>query len=127
MNENFRVHDPNGKMVYIGSGPHGNWGNSPDCKFQNVADYVEVLVDYIQRGVVDPGMFTATIALPQQIMFNEPNKAVELIEQLKPLVESNKVKYVNYTEVIDTWRTYFDSELNIFPVEEIDPDDYTCP
>ena len=127
VNENFRVHDPNGRMVYIGSGPHGNWGNSPDCEFQNVVDYVEVLVDYIQRGVVDPGIFTATIALPQQIMFNEPNKAVELIEQLKPLVESNKVKYVNYTEVVDTWRTHFDSEPNIFPFEEIDPDDYTCP
>ncbi len=125
-NENFEVHDPDGRMVYVGAGPHGNWGDKDGCAFQSVADYVEVLVDYLERGVVEPKMFTATIAFPQKIIFQQPEKAEATLQQLAPLVDEGKVVYATYTEIVDTWRTQFDSEPNIFTFDQINPADYTC-
>ena len=126
--DEFAVHDASGHMVYVGSGPHGNWGNSSDCEFQNAADYVETLVDYIERGVVDgENIFTATIAIPGNIMFDETERVAELMDQLEPLVESGQVEYAHYTEVVETWRTSFNSVPNIFPFDSIDPTDHTCP
>jgi len=126
-NDDFYIHDPDNRMVYVAGGPHGNWEGTNNCTFQNAADYAETLVNYMQDGTVDnTKIFTAAMTLPQTIMFNQKEKITELLEQLEPLVEAGYVKYVTYTELVDIWRTKFNSEPNIFKFNEIDPADYTC-
>jgi len=126
-NDDFYTHTPDGRMVYIGPGPHGNWGDNFDCTFQNIADYIELLVKYMQDGTIDnTKMFTASVTLPQNIMFSKQDKIAETLEQLEPLVEAGYIEYVNYTEVVDIWHTQYNSEPNIFTFDEIDPADYTC-
>ncbi len=129
-NDDFYQHDPNKRLVNISGGPHGNWGGGPNCVFQNVVDYVEVLVDYLERGVIEGGkMYTATIAIPQSVMFDSTkhHKVSALLTQIEPLVADGRVVLANFSEVVQIWRTSYGSNPNIFRFENVDQADYTCP
>lgn len=126
----FLTHDPTARMAYVGSGlQHSNWGGGPDCDFHDGADYVETLIDYLDAGKIPSGrMYTATIAIPQSIIFDSSRHAelMGMLEQLAPHVAAGRVVYATYTEVVQIWKESYDAEPNILPYDAIDPADYTC-
>jgi len=130
-NASFRVHDSSGSLVYVGPGVHhSNWSGRGACDFGSVADYVEVLVDYLQRGDIESGrIYTASLPIPQSVIFSEAehHKLTAQIEQLAPLIASGHVVYATYSQVVDVWRTRYGSQPSILPFTSIDPADYTCP
>ena len=116
--------------MYVAPGlQHNNWSGNPNCAFQNVVDYIEVLVDYIEGGVVSPGLYTASVALPNNRMFSPAAfpELEALFDQLQPLVDSGRVVYATYREVAEIWQESYDSQPTIFPFNQVDPADYTCP
>ena len=129
-NDNFWVHDDGGRLIYVAPGhQHSNWAGSRDCYFQNGADYVETLAEYLEEGTIATGkIYTSTIAVPQSVIFNadEHQKLIDIIEQLQPLVDEGKVEILHFTDVVDVWETEYDSEPNIFRFDQVDPADYTC-
>lgn len=122
----FSVHDVNGTVAYIGSGPLNNWSDSADCEFRNTVDYVEVLTEYLHQGKVEPHIFTATISLPQGVIFNEPEEAKKLTDQLQPLIDQGLAQHATYSEILDIWRTRFAAQGHRYPFEAVDEEDYTC-
>ena len=129
----FYTHDSDNHMVYVGPGQqHANW-NADRCEhdFATPADYTSVLLDYIERGLAPAGrLYTLSIGVPQSVMFGDTNGQDILfnaLEELQPLVTEGKVVFATYSEVVDIWRTDYDSEPNIFRFDQIDPGDYTCP
>ncbi len=125
----FLVHDPAAPLVYVGPGTqHTDWFGRGEWEFATVADYVQVLVDYIASGKLPKGkMYTATIAIPQQIIFNAPlhHKLTDQFDQLAPLVNQGKVVYAHYSDVVEQWVRDYDEESNLLPFDAIDPVDYT--
>ncbi len=128
--DQFWEHDEDGTMVYVAPGmQHSNWFDNRQCYFDSSADYVEVLAEYIGEGRLPAGkMYTNTIAIPQKVIFDpEMYSYVEdQIKQLQPLVDQGKVKYVSYTELVEIWRSEYNSEPNMVLFEEISAKDYTC-
>ena len=128
--DDFWVHDDGGRLIYVAPGhQHSNWFGGRECFFESGADYVETLVDYLERGVIPTEkIYTSTIAVPQSIIFeaDDHQKLLDVVDQLEPLVEAGKVEFVHFTDVVEIWRTRYDSEPNIFLFDEISPSDYTC-
>jgi hypothetical protein len=129
--ENFKEHNANGGMVYVGPGvQHGIFGGCKNTNFANPVDYVKVLIEYMQNGQIDGDkIYTTSIGIPQSVIFdpNEYKRVQKVMDQLAPLVTSGRVIYVTYSEVVDIWRTQYNAEPNIYTMEMIDPGDFTCP
>ncbi len=126
----FLTHDPDGRMAYVGPGlHHQNWNEGHNCYFANALDYIEVLLDYMERGEIDASLiYTVSMPLPQSMMLQRENHAtiIERIEQLEPLVEAGFVRFVTYSQVVEIWREEYGSQPNIFTFDNIDEEDYTC-
>lgn len=131
--DDFYTHDTDNHMVYVAPGlQHANW-NPDRCKhnFATPADYANVVLDYIEEGLIPAGeLYTLSIGVPQSVMFGDLD-AQELLfgvlAELQLLADEGEVIFATYTEVVDIWRGDFDSEPNIFTFDQIDPEDYTCP
>lgn len=127
----FKIHDANGRMVNVGPGQqHSNWGASADCRFQDGADYVLVLIDYLRRGILPPGrVYTATITVPQKVIFNQSNqsKLETILDKLIPVIANGRAVYASYSEVVALWQGDYQAQPNILSFDAIDPVDYTCP
>ena len=131
--DDFYTHDSDSRMAYVGPGLHHfNW-NPNRCQhdFATPADYINVLLDYIDQGVIPAGkIYTLSIGVPQGVLFGdleEQEMLFDALQELQPLVDEGSVIFASYTEVVDIWRTDYDAEPNIFTFDQIDPDDYTCP
>jgi len=122
-NEDFYVHDDNMRMVYTGSGVHGNWGGTTDCEFASPIDYIEVLQQYQRKGKIDSSlMWTSNIYVPQKVMFEN----LEQFEEILIGGESLDIEYVTYSELVGIWMNKYQSQPSQLLLSEIDPSDYTC-
>jgi hypothetical protein len=130
----FHDHDTSdeARMVYVGSGPNqfcADWNPMADCHFTNTADFVGVLVDYLETGRLESNkIYTTTLFIPQSIIF-DPTKhdlVNTVLQQLNIMASAGQVEYAHFTEVVDTWRTQYNSVPNIVQYDRIDPADYTC-
>ena len=126
----FLTHDADGHLAYVGPGlHHQNWSGGRNCFFASALDYIEVLLDYMERGEIESDrIYTVSIPLPQSMMLQRENHAtvLERFEELEPLVEAGLVRYATYSEVVEIWREDYGSQPNIFTFDNIDPADYTC-
>ncbi len=113
--EDFWVHDPNGPLVYVGPGEYDNWGTKRGKR--STSEFVQDVLTQLEVGALDPqGIYTATIAVPQNIIFH-PEKYAKLqafLEQLSPLVAAGKVEYVTYSQVVEIWREQYQARPNIY-------------
>ena len=124
--DNWTVHDPEGRMIYIASGPHANRnGRRGDNFFETEADYIKVLLKYIDEGKVENQMLTAAIPIPQSLLFEGAPGAAEIIRMLDEIRDEQNIVFASYTEIAEIWRDKYDSEPQIFNFDEIDPADYT--
>ncbi len=125
--DDFLVHDPEGRMVNVASGPHASC-TRPEIvnAFENEIDYIQVLLDYINEGKIEDQLLTVSVAIPQKELFGGASEAVELVRELDSLPEDDRIIWASYTEVVDAWRSDYDSEPQIFLFEDIDSADYTC-
>jgi len=111
----FWVHDPLGPFVYIGPGEYDNWGNKRGKR--STAEFISDLLLLLEGGELDPELiYTATLAVPQNIIFNssEHAKLLALLEQLAPLAEEGKIVYANYSEIIEIWQQQYGARPNIY-------------
>jgi len=116
--EDFWVHDPNGSIVYIGPGEHGNWGSKTPGR--STPEFVRYVAEGLRNGTLDRNkMYTASIAIPQGIIFDpgEHRKLLDLLDELKPLIDSGQAVYVTYSEAVDIWRQEYGGDPNIFFAE----------
>ncbi len=127
--EAFFVHDPETRVIYVGPGlQHQNWGGG-ECAFEDIADYVGVLVDYMDAGRIPRNaIYTGTLAVPQSVIFDRSRhgEVGAILDKLEPYVASGRVVYATYREVVRAWLDRFDGEPNLFLFDDIDPADYTC-
>lgn len=117
----FWSHDPQGPFVYVGPGEHDNWNN----KFgkRSTPDFLRDLLLLLESGALEPDLiYTATIAVPQSIIFStaEHQKLLVLLEQLAPLAEEGKIVYANYAEIIQIWQQQYSARPNIYIEEDVD-------
>jgi len=130
----FHSHDvdADARMVFVASGPNqhcADWGPKTGCHFQNTADFVEVMVDYIDSEKLASGkLYTTTLFVPQPIIFSADQGALLLaiLEQMEPLIKNGKVQYAHFTEVAEVWRNGYGEEPNIVQYDRFEPADYTC-
>jgi len=111
----FWAHDQQGPFVYIGPGEYDNWNNKHGKR--STPDFVRDLLLLLEKGELDPTLiYTATLAVPQSIIFNatEHAKLLALLDQLAPLSAEGKVIYANYSEIIEIWQQQFDARPNIY-------------
>ncbi|NOY97714.1 MAG: hypothetical protein GXP40_00710 [Chloroflexi bacterium] len=111
----FWTHDPNGPMVYIGPGEYDNWSANPT--HLPTSEFVQYLLAQLEQGRLPRDkMYTASIAVPQSIIFHpeEYGDLLAVLDQLKPLVESGQVVYATYAQVVEIWRTEYGASPNIF-------------
>ncbi|MFW6116076.1 MAG: hypothetical protein ACOC7Y_03325, partial [Chloroflexota bacterium] len=75
--EDFWIHDPNGRLVYVGPGERSNWDSArPDL---STPQFVSHLARQLHQGALDRNrMYTASIPVPQSIIFN-PERHGELL------------------------------------------------
>lgn len=126
--EDFLIHDPAGRMVVVGSGPHATCTRqkAPHA-FATEAEYIEMLLDYIEEGKVQDQLLTASVAMPQSSLFGGVSEAAGFVRMLDSIREDEHVIFATYTEVVDAWQQEYDAEPQVFLFEDIDLSDYTCP
>lgn len=114
-NDNFWIHEPNERMVYIGPGEHEDWGK--ESQLLSTPEFIAHLLNQIDAGII-PGnrMYTVTIAVPQSIIFNaaERSKLLARLQEIEPYIQSGRAQYVTYSEAVQIWMTRFDSQPNIY-------------
>ncbi len=121
-NENFWVHDPGERMVYVGPGEHANW--NPDSSCLSTPEFVRTLAGQLEQGTIDRDrMYTASIAVPQSVIFNpeEHQRLLALLGQLAPLIESGQAVYVTYSQAVDIWREEYGVRPNVFYRDGVNP------
>ncbi|MBN1541793.1 hypothetical protein JW992_06575 [candidate division KSB1 bacterium] len=111
----FWVHDPQGPLVYIGPGEYDNWGNK--WGLRSTAEFVNDLLDQLQAGTLDRQvMYTASIAVPQSIIFDakEHAKLLAVFETLEPRVASGQIVYVTYAQAVHIWQSEYGAKANLY-------------
>lgn len=109
-------------MIYIGPGEHSNWGKN--SQYLSTPEFIQFLSDGIEQGTIDNGkMYTASIAVPQSIIFdsNQFGELLDLLDQLTPLIESEQAVYVTYSQAVEIWQREYKSQPNIFYREGVEP------
>lgn len=120
--QDFWAHDPDGRLIYVGPGEHANW--DADRPWQSTPEFVQAMADQLEQGAVDRDkMYTASIAVPQSVIFHpERHPALlALLDQLAPLIESDRAVHVTYAQAVDIWRTEYGARPNIFFREGVEP------
>ena len=119
--QDFWVHDPEGRMAYVGPGEYNNW--NADRPYLSTPEFVQYVIEQLEQGTIDRDrMYTASIAVPQKTIFfpEEHEKLLAVLDQLAPLVESGQVVYVTYTQAVEIWRTEYGARPNIFHRQGVD-------
>jgi hypothetical protein len=120
--QSFWSHDAEGSLIYVGPGERGNW--SAERGWRSTPEFVQTVADQLEEGTIDRDkMYTASIAVPQSIIFDlqRHQELLALLDQLKPLIESGRATYATYSEAVDIWRRDFDARPNIFFLEGVEP------
>jgi len=113
--EDFWTHDPGGPIVYVGPGEYDNW--SGNAAHLSTPEFVRYLLGQLELAAIPSDrMYTATVAVPQAIVFHpeEYGDLLAVLEELAPLVEAGQVVYVTYSQVVETWREGYGASPNIF-------------
>jgi hypothetical protein len=125
--DDFLTHDESSSMVYVGPGMScTDWfGNRIDeyPPLNTTAEYVEILVEELENEQIPRGkMYTATIAVPQTIIFNESLhfKLTEQLDRLTTLALEGKVIFETYTGIVEIWKEHYNSQENIFAYDELE-------
>ena len=73
------------------------------------------------------GQICHTFFIPQKVMFDPAawEKVTANLERLRPLVESGRVVYTHYEDVIEKWKAA-GAEPSIIQYDEMDPSLRTC-
>ncbi|MDP1716435.1 MAG: hypothetical protein Q8L41_16995 [Anaerolineales bacterium] len=111
----FWIHDPNGSLIYIGPGEYDNWGSRG--RKRSTLEFVQDILYQLKAGALDQNaMYTATIAVPQRIIFH-PEEHAELLaifDQLAPLAAAGDLVYVTYSQAVEIWQTLYHARPNIY-------------
>ncbi len=102
---NFYTHDNAQHLVYVGGYQRTFWG---------VWDLLEKQED----GLLEEGkIYTATVFLEQNQMLEEDfvQTFEQEIQKLKPYEEEGRIEWVTLQQVVEIWRTEYDSVPNIYP------------
>jgi len=113
--DDFWTHDPNGPMVYVGPGEYDNWG-AKRGKRTTYEFILDVLAQLEVGSLERHAMYTATIAVPQSIIFHpeEHAKLQGLLDELSPLVDAGKIEYVTYSQALEIWQEKYQAKPNIY-------------
>ncbi len=120
--EQFWVHDPEGRLIYVGPGEHANWRD--DQPWRSTPDFVRALANQLEEGSIDRDrMYTASIAVPQSVIFKPERHGAlaALLDDLAPLIASGQAVYVTYSEAVSIWQEMYDAEPNIFFSDTVEP------
>ncbi len=113
--DDFWVHDPNGPMIYIGPGEYDNWGSKRGKR--STFDFVQDVLTQLEDGQLDRNsIYTATIAVPQRIIFHPEDhiKLQTVLEQISTLVTGGNIEYATYSQVVEIWREQYQGVSNIY-------------
>lgn len=114
-NEQFTVHNPNGKLHYVGSGRSlGAFGSTNGAK---PLDYIKGLLERIANGTAPAGkIYTASINFNEDMMIDSDyyDELEDYLKAFKPYIDSGQMVYANFPEVVEAWQTVFNSEPNIY-------------
>lgn len=118
----FYTHDPEGSMIYIGSGYiNPDFFGKAETNPENNIDYIQTLVDALEDGSLDrTKMYTATIGIPQSLLTADGFETLLIqIEKLLPLAQQGKVEFVTFTQAVEIWKTTYNEEPNTLRYEEV--------
>ncbi len=113
--QDFWVHDPQGPLVYVGPGEYDNWGGRRGQR--STPEFVRDLLAQLEAGAIArDAMYTASLAVPQSIIFNldEYARLQALLEQLAPLADSGQIVYVTYSQAVEIWQMEYDARPNLY-------------
>ncbi len=115
----FWVHDPSGPFIYIGPGEYDNWSSVP--RQRSTLEFIEMLRFLLTNHLIKrDAMYTASIAVPQHMIFNPVQhlRLMDLLDKLLPYVDEGKVVFVHYSEAAEIWKDTYDSKPNIVFLDE---------
>ena len=105
-NENFLVNDENAPLPYVGLYMHG---------WEGVND----LIAKQQAGELEPGkIYTVTIFTGDMKKSSTIQQFRSQLEELSDARERGEVQFVGIKEVVDIWKTQYNSEPNIYVYTE---------
>ena len=126
----FVAHDDTQRLPYIGTGlQHSNWSGSANCDFEHGVEYAQVLLDMADSGVLPAHrIYTVTVAFPSSVMLDPEkyDRGLQIIEAAVALQDAGRAQIASCQDVLEIWRSDFDSVPNIVTYDQIDPGDYTC-
>jgi hypothetical protein len=114
-NDNFWVHDPDERMVYIGPGEHTDWGRRDE--HLSSPEFVKHLVEALEAGTISRDrMYTVTLAVPQSVIFDADmhTDLTAKLNEIAPYIRSGQARYVTYSEAYDIWITHFGGRPTIY-------------
>ena len=109
--EEFRVHDPSGNLIVIGTG--GYLGN------------LEKLIDdiYISKKAPSDKMYTLSIMfMERDVWLGGEKKLLQyetILKEVDSYVKQGSVKWATLSEIVEIWKTEYNSEPNIYECESI--------
>ncbi|MFO0548597.1 MAG: hypothetical protein U0271_09430 [Polyangiaceae bacterium] len=131
-NADFTTDDP-AKLPYVGPGlQHTDWGNTCPYGFHDARDYIPVILTMVDEGSAAPGLYTATLALPEDTLkLGDPAgrwaHAIEIIEGVNELAAADaRIQWANYSTVVETWQTEFASSPTRVALTDIPAERWTC-
>ena len=132
--DDFHTHDTSAdaRMVYVGSGPNqfvADWGAMGECHFNDTADFVAVVSEYIATGKLPAGkMYTTTLVVPQPILFDTARRSdlFSILDKLLPLAKDGRLRFQHLSETVATWRNDYNSEPNIVRYSSFAEAERTC-
>jgi hypothetical protein len=118
-------------IIYVAQGyPHdeSNLGPREEMKvkvFASKGAYIKELVEKIQDGELPPNkMYTASIHVRDNsivklgdVEHNVNDGLVEILTELKPLVDQGQIRYVTYQEAARIWKQDYGEDPNIVDIE----------
>jgi hypothetical protein len=123
--DDFHIHDESASMIYVGPGyTKSSWSEEPDVNqtIESAIDYIEVLAENLEKGEIKSNkMYTVSFPIPQKIIFNQSLHYLmtERLDRLVDLMNEGKVICETYSRIVEIWQEDYNSEPNIFTVDEL--------
>ena len=128
--DQFYTNQPDGQIINFGMGyPYdqlnlGETHSSGSKVSASYGSYIKELVDQIESGDAPAGkMYTAAVQIRDQITVDgeggvDVNSGLQqFLDELKPLADAGKIKYVTYEEARQIWHDEYNEEVNQWSIE----------